>query len=173
MMIRRTAVAAMFAVPLALSACTTDTGSSEDSPTSSSDTASPSGDDTRPEDGRAEIGQPLTVAGAEITPSNLRPAQQASRDHTCVDITITVAPDAEPLDIHGLAAWKLYDPSNTPRLQTANDDTEHLPDVVNPGQDAQGTVCFDNAPGTPGDYELRFRGTIDPLTNEAVWTGSL
>ncbi|WP_420098582.1 hypothetical protein [Corynebacterium sp.] len=161
-------LALILAVPLALSACTTDDDNQTSAPANST---TPEATEA-PED-RAVIGEPLTVAGAEITPTNLRPAEQSEQEHTCVDINIKVAPDAEPLDIQGLAAWKLYDPSNTARLQTANDDTRHLPEVVEPGQQAQGTVCFDNAPGTPGDYQLRFRGNIDPLTNEAVWTGTL
>jgi hypothetical protein len=169
MTIRRPATAALvLAVPIALSACTTNDDNQTTTPANSTTLEA-----TQAPEDRAEIGQPITVAGAEITPTNLRPAEQSEQEHTCVDININVASDAEPLDIHGLAAWKLYDPSNTARLQTANDDTQHLPEIVEPGQEAQGTVCFENAPGTPGDYELRFRGNIDPLTNEAVWTGKL
>lgn len=169
---KTTTLALILAVPLALSACTTDDDTADDNRTTApANSTSP--ETTGATEDQAEIGEPLTVAGAEITPNNLRPAEQSRQEHTCVDINIRVATDADPLDIHGLAAWKLYDPSNTARLQTANDDTQHLPNVVEPGQEAQGTVCFDNAPGTPGDYELRFRGNIDPLTNEAVWTGKL
>ncbi|AHW63727.1 Putative secreted protein [Corynebacterium glyciniphilum AJ 3170] len=173
MTVRRTAtVALILAVPLALSACTTNDETADTNQTTAPANSTTT-EATEASEDEARIGQPLTVAGAEITPTNLRPAEQSEQKHTCVDINIKVASDAEPLDIHGLAAWKLYDPSNTARLQTANDDTQHLPNVVEPGQEAQGTVCFDNAPGTPGDYELRFRGNIDPLTNEAVWTGKL
>lgn len=170
------------ALPLTLAACSgeePDTDSarqraeSEAATTPSGQATTDAEAATEDADDSATIGQPLTVSGAEIIPRNLRQADDANSDSTCVDVDITVGPEAEPLDIHGLAAWKLYDPSNTSRLQTVNDDTVNLPDVVNPGEEARGTICFEDTPGDPGDYELRFRSGDDPLANEAVWMGSL
>lgn len=102
-------------MPLALTACGSPEDDSSTGDTGEAGTATPGqegqeGSDGDEDDGDGtyaglpEVGETLTVDGAEITPSNLREHERDPSSQICADVSITVPSDSDALNVRGLAA---------------------------------------------------------------------
>lgn len=181
MTVRRAVAALALASPLVLAACSSSDDDGDDG-SSTTDTAggasSASSEETAAEDDPAAdsdlpaVGETISIDKADITVDNLRAFDRESTTQVCADVNFTVTSETEPLQVRGLAAWKLYDPEQLPRTQTVSEETDHVLDEVGPGQSEDGTICFDG-PADPGEYRLSFQEDFDAQTDRAEWIGTL
>lgn len=183
---RRSIAALVLTAPLVLAACgggddDNSDGDGDGATSSSTASAGDSGDgedngDSGDGDGidfdLPRIGETISIDKADITVDNLREYERDPSNQICADVNFTVTSETEPLNVRGLAAWKLYDPEQHPRTQTVSDETVHVLDEVAPGQSEDGTICFDG-PVDPGEYRLSFQENFEAGTDRAEWIGAL
>ena len=172
---RRIIAALALTAPLALAACgSDDSGNTSDT----SNTAPATGEETTTQDSTVAdsdlpaVGETISIDKADITVDNLREFEREPTSQICADVNFTVTSETEPLQVRGLAAWKLYDPEQLPRTQTVSEGTDHVLDEVGPGQSEDGTICFDG-PADPGEYRISFQENFDAQTDRAEWIGTL
>ncbi|MCJ7858249.1 hypothetical protein [Corynebacterium kalidii] len=178
---RRSLAALALTASLALAACGNnvdgDTSDNADSTGTAASTPTGTAVDTSADDPAADsdlpaVGETISIDKADITVDNLRAFDRGTTTQVCADVNFTVTSETEPLQVRGLAAWKLYDPQQLPRTQTVSEETDHVLDEVGPGQSEDGTICFDG-PADPGEYRLSFQENFDAQTERAEWIGTL
>lgn len=180
MNVRRSIVALALTAPLALAGCSSNDSDNDDSNTTGAagDTSSGASEESSTAGGSVAdsdlpaVGETISIDKADITVDNLRAFERESTTQVCADVNFTVTSETEPLQVRGLAAWKLYDPEQLPRTQTVSEETDHVLDEVGPGQSEDGTICFDG-PADPGEYRLSFQENFDAQTDRAEWIGTL
>lgn len=170
MLRHRRLVALLLATPLALAACT---GGGDNGRGGSGDPApSETESNAEPTSSLPEMGETISIDKADLTLDDLRTYDGGNTPLVCADATYDVHAGEEPLQVRGLAAWKLYDPSQRPRTQTVAEGIEQVLDDVAPGTTESGTVCFD-APGDTGLYRISFQENFEAGTDRPQWQGTL